>query len=111
MVDISHAYAKYLHERQNERHPLQLATALVPPDLAQFIEGGPRVLEKAQKAIDYLFGEVQDQQGAHGEKIIHTASEVVLHAPLPQRRPHRLRRRQFRRPRRGDGEPRTPAPT
>ncbi len=55
----------------------------LPPDLARFIEAGPRALEETQKAMDYLFGEVHDQQGAHGEKIIHTASEVILHAPRP----------------------------
>ena len=83
VVDASYAYAKYLYERQGERHPVQLANALVPPDLAHFIEGGPRVLENVQKAIDYLFGEVQHQQGTRGEKIIHVSSEVMLHAPVP----------------------------
>jgi 2-keto-4-pentenoate hydratase/2-oxohepta-3-ene-1,7-dioic acid hydratase in catechol pathway len=83
VVDISNAFAKYLHERQGETHPQQLAQALVPSDLAQFIEGGPRTLENAQKALDYLFGEVQDQQGTRGEKLIHIASEVILHAPVP----------------------------
>lgn len=83
VVDISHAFAKYLHERQNERHAPQLAQALVPSDLAQFIEGGPRTLDNAQKALDYLFGEVQNQEGTRGEKIIHIASEVIIHAPLP----------------------------
>jgi 2-keto-4-pentenoate hydratase/2-oxohepta-3-ene-1,7-dioic acid hydratase in catechol pathway len=83
VVDISLAYAKYLRERQNEAHADQLAQALVPPDLGSFIEGGARALENAQKALDYLFGEVQDQQGTRGEKIIHIASEVTLHAPVP----------------------------
>jgi 2-keto-4-pentenoate hydratase/2-oxohepta-3-ene-1,7-dioic acid hydratase in catechol pathway len=83
VVDVMTASAKYLMERQNERHPYELAHALVPPDLVRFIESGPRAQESARKAIDYLFGEVQDQQGPRGEKIIHTASEVILHAPLP----------------------------
>lgn len=83
VVDASLAAAKYLHERQNERHPEQLARALVPPDLAGFIEGGTRTLELAQKAIDYLFVDVQNQHGTHGERIIQPTSEVMLHAPLP----------------------------
>jgi 2-keto-4-pentenoate hydratase/2-oxohepta-3-ene-1,7-dioic acid hydratase in catechol pathway len=84
VVDVTGACAKYLHERQNERHPEQLAEAYAPSDLARFIEAGPRALEQTQKAIDHLFGGVHDQQGTRGEKIIHAASEVVLHAPLPQ---------------------------
>jgi len=83
VVDASHAYAKFLHERQNEQHPSELAAALVPADLARFIEGGQRTLENTQRALDYLFGEVHDQQGPRGEKLIHPASEVILHAPHP----------------------------
>ena len=83
VVDASFAYAKYLAERQGERHSQQLAQAMVPPDLAHFIEGGARTLDNTQKAIDYLFSEVQHQQGTRGEKIIHVSSEVILHAPVP----------------------------
>ena len=35
VVDLSLACAKFLKERQNERHPTLLAAALVPSDLAQ----------------------------------------------------------------------------
>jgi acylpyruvate hydrolase len=83
VVDASLACAKYLHERQNERHAQQMAEALVPSDLARFIEGGPRAIETAQKSIDYLFVDVQNQQGTRGERIIQPSSEVTLHAPLP----------------------------
>ncbi len=83
VVDISYAVAKLLYERQGERHPLELAAALAPADLARFIEAGPRALEQTQKAVDYLFGDVHDQQGTRGEQIIHVASEVILHAPRP----------------------------
>ncbi|HUK58845.1 MAG TPA: fumarylacetoacetate hydrolase family protein [Stellaceae bacterium] len=83
VVDISLAFAKYLKERQGERHPRRLANALCPPELGHFIDGGQRALDNAQKALDYLFSEVQHQKGAHGEKIIQTASEVMLHAPVP----------------------------
>src|ERR1700686_3526561 len=79
VVDISLAYAKYLRERQSEQQAEQIAQGLVPSDLGRFIEGGARALDNAQKALDYLFGEVQDQQGTRGEKIIHIASEVILH--------------------------------
>ena len=99
------ARLRQISARAPERAPSAAAgrRPLVPSDLARFIEGGPRALEMAQKAIDYLFGEVQDQQGTRGERIIHLASEVTLHAPRSGGRAHRLRRRQFRRPCRGDG--------
>ena len=54
VVDLSHAYAKYLAERTNEPNPLEMAEVVVPSDLARFIEGGPRALEAAQQALDYL---------------------------------------------------------
>ena len=55
IVDLSLAYAKLLKERQGERQPTLLASALVPNDLAMFIEGGARTLEHAEAALDHLF--------------------------------------------------------
>jgi 2-keto-4-pentenoate hydratase/2-oxohepta-3-ene-1,7-dioic acid hydratase in catechol pathway len=83
VVDLSLACAKFLKERQNERHPTLLASALVPSDLAMFIDGGPPCLEHAQSALDHLFGDAHDQLGAHGETLLYKASEVRLHAPRP----------------------------
>ena len=83
VVDISLAYAKYIHERDGQANSLALAQALVPAELGRFIEGGRRVLEKAEKALDHLFGGVHDQLGPDGQPLIHPASEVRLHAPRP----------------------------
>ena len=57
VVDLSYAYAKYLRERTDEPNPLEMADVIVPSDLVRLIEGGPRALEAAQQALDYLFGE------------------------------------------------------
>jgi len=57
VVDLSYACAKYLRERADEPGPLEMAEALVPSDLARLIEGGPRALENAQNALDYLFAQ------------------------------------------------------
>jgi hypothetical protein len=57
VVDLSGAFAKYAAEKLDEPHPMGLAHTRVPADLARFIEDGPRTLENAQKALDYLFGE------------------------------------------------------
>ena len=83
VVDLSLGYAKYLKERQNDRQPTRLAAAMVPSDLARFIEGGQRSLELANAGLDHLFGNVQDQLGTNGEVLLHKASEVRLHAPRP----------------------------
>src|SRR3954464_9829466 len=83
VIDLSLAYAKLLKERQNARHPTQLASALVPSDLAMFIDGGDNTLECAQAALDHLFGDTHDLLGANGEALVHPASDVRLHAPRP----------------------------
>jgi 2-keto-4-pentenoate hydratase/2-oxohepta-3-ene-1,7-dioic acid hydratase in catechol pathway len=83
VVDLPLACAKLLKERQGERHPTLLASALVPSDLALFIDGGSRTLDHAASALDHLFGDSHDQLGAHGETLLHKASEVQLHAPRP----------------------------
>src|SRR5260370_16133535 len=83
VVDLSYACAKYLRERADEPRPLEMAEALVPSDLSRLIEAGPRALENAQKAVDHLFGQAQDQFGTRGEKLVHQRAEVRLHAPRP----------------------------
>ena len=78
VIDLSLAYAKYLKEREDARQPALLAAALVPSDLAIFIEGGTRTLDYAQAALDHLFGDTLDLLGANGETVVHRASEVRL---------------------------------
>src|ERR1700741_448970 len=84
VVDLSYACAKYLREREGEPSPLEMAEALVPSDLARLIEGGPRGLEHAQKALDHLFGQAQDKFGSRGEALVYPAADVRLHAPRPK---------------------------
>jgi 2-keto-4-pentenoate hydratase/2-oxohepta-3-ene-1,7-dioic acid hydratase in catechol pathway len=83
VVDLSHAYAKYLRERTSEPSPLEMADVVVPSDLARLIEGGPRALEAANAALDYLRGQAQDKFGPNGEMLVHQATAVRLHAPRP----------------------------
>jgi 2-keto-4-pentenoate hydratase/2-oxohepta-3-ene-1,7-dioic acid hydratase in catechol pathway len=83
VVDLNYACAKYLRERANEPSPREIAEALVPSDLAKLIEGGPRALEHAEKALDYLSTQAQDRLGPRGERAVHPLAEVRLHAPRP----------------------------
>jgi len=83
VVDLSYACAKYLREQEGEPSPLQTAEALVPSNLARLIEGGPRALEHAQKALGYLFAEAQNKLGPHGETLVYPEANVRIHAPRP----------------------------
>jgi 2-keto-4-pentenoate hydratase/2-oxohepta-3-ene-1,7-dioic acid hydratase in catechol pathway len=83
VVDLSYAYAKYLRERTDEPSPLEMADVVVPSDLARLIEGGPRALDAARTALDYLFSQAQDQSGPRAERLVHKLSDVRLHAPRP----------------------------
>ena len=83
VVDLSYTYAKYLRERSNEPSPIEMAAVVVPSDLARLIEGGPRALEAAQTALDYLLGQAPDKLGPRGERLIYEIADVHLHSPRP----------------------------
>ncbi|MGB9650041.1 MAG: fumarylacetoacetate hydrolase family protein [Stellaceae bacterium] len=83
VVDLSYTYAKYLRERSNEPSPIEMAAVVVPSDLARLIEGGPRALEAAQTALDYLLGQAPDKLGPRGETLIYEIADVHLHSPRP----------------------------
>jgi len=84
VVDLSGAFAKYAAERNNEPHPIELAEALVPSDLARLIEAGPRALDNAAQALDYLSGQAQDQKDPRGAALVFPAAAVQMHAPHPR---------------------------
>src|ERR1700756_1521003 len=71
--------ASALASRTVEPNPLEMADVGVPFDLVRLIEGGPRALEAAQQALDYLFGEAQNKLGPRGERLVHRAADVRLH--------------------------------
>lgn len=82
VIDLSSAFAKYLHEAKGEARAAEIAAALVPSDLARLIEGGRRALDDAQKALDHL-ANAKDQNDPRGEKLVYVASTVKIHAPRP----------------------------
>ncbi|HLH77170.1 MAG TPA: fumarylacetoacetate hydrolase family protein [Candidatus Binataceae bacterium] len=82
VVDLSYAFAKCVRECDNEPHPLQLAEALVPSDLARLIEAGQPALDRINQAVDYL-QRASDQLDPRGEPVVHKLSAVRLHAPRP----------------------------
>jgi len=80
IVDLSHACAKYLDEKDDEPNPLQLAEALVPSNLGGLIEGGTRALEYAETALEHLRNQVQSKLGVNGETIEYPAKDVRVRA-------------------------------
>ena len=83
VVDLSLACAKHLKEAKGEPSASRMATALVPDNLAAFIDGGARALDHAAAAIEHLFNNSHDQLGSDGEIVVHKATETRLHAPRP----------------------------
>jgi acylpyruvate hydrolase len=82
VIDLSAAYAKYLHEAKGETRAEELAAAFVSPDLAKLIEGGRRALDESQKALEHL-ANAKDQKAVNGEKLVYAANAVKIHAPRP----------------------------
>jgi len=50
IVDLSHAYAKYLQERTVEPNPLEMADVVVPSDLVRLIEWTTRARSRSYSA-------------------------------------------------------------
>ncbi len=83
IVDLCGAYAKYAWEKDGDPRAVALAEALVPADLARFIDGGSRTLDTAEKAVEHLVHEAQDRRDRRGALLVHPLSETRLHAPRP----------------------------
>ena len=56
---------------------------MVPADLGGLVESGPRALEAAQQALDYLANGAQDQVGVGGTSVARPANAVRIHPPVP----------------------------
>ncbi len=82
VIDLSAAYAKYLHEAKGETRAEELAAVLVSSDLVKLIEGGRRALDEAQKALEHL-SNAKDQKAVNGNKLVFAANSVKIHAPRP----------------------------
>ena len=83
IVDLCGAYAKFAWEKNGDPRAMALAEALVPTDLARFIEGGQRTLDSAEEAIDYLIHHAPDRRDRRGALLVHASAETRLHAPRP----------------------------
>ncbi|HET7324997.1 MAG TPA: fumarylacetoacetate hydrolase family protein [Halococcus sp.] len=86
LIDVTTGYACVLSER-DEATPLELAEAIVPPEMCAFLERGERAIEAAQEVVSFVASE--DAYGPNGARVVFDPEEVQLLSPLP--RPNSLR--------------------
>lgn len=85
VIDVEGAYAKWAHEKKDERVPYAAASANAPASLGDFIECSDRALESTQESVEYLTKKAADQLGPRGETLVTPSASTVLHAPLAHR--------------------------
>ncbi|MGQ9679861.1 MAG: fumarylacetoacetate hydrolase family protein [Candidatus Bathyarchaeia archaeon] len=85
IVDLNSAYALYLKEIEGRDYPERSASAMIPPDMIGFLQGGSDSFKEAEKTLRFLKerGRV-DLVGLDGERIFLDGGEVRLSAPVPR---------------------------
>lgn len=88
MVDLNYAYAALL-KAKNKTRCQELANALIPPDMIEFLEGGEDSLEAARQALNFIeeaLAAGKEVNGLQGEKVVYQNREIKLRAPIPRPR-------------------------
>lgn len=86
LVDLTAAYAAMLDEA-GDQSPIDIAEAVVPPDMKSFLERGNRGLEAARDAVEFVADE--SVTAPNGAQTTHDIDDVGLLSPLP--RPNSIR--------------------
>lgn len=83
VIDLTAAYASYLHEK-GESNPMGLAQTLIPTDMVEFIGGGQASLESASAAITH----VEEKRGKgtpvglHAEPLLMPQDQIEFLPPV-----------------------------
>ena len=90
-VDLTLGYATYLSEVEKQLKALEMASALVPPDMLSFLDGEDGAMMAARTTVEYLQGVMAQRQGEeitapNGGQVVYALNEVKLKAPLPNPR-------------------------
>ena len=80
IVDANGAYAKLAHEKNGEPLPYQLASAMAPANLLDFIKAGKRAIDNAHAAVEHVSR--AGDKGIEGEQLVFAVGDVKLHAPM-----------------------------
>lgn len=88
IVDVTTGYACVL-EDQGEATPVEIAEAIVPPEMLSFLRRGERAIEAAREVVSFVASEADDERGPNGAQLVFDTDEIRLLSPLP--RPNSLR--------------------
>lgn len=86
IIDLNAAYGAYLAAGDATARINEIASAIVPPDMCEFISGGRLTREEADKALDFVSQQPSGDEALRGpnrEIIIRRLNLVKLLAPLP----------------------------
>ena len=92
VVDLTMAYVRYLDEKRTTGRPYEIAEAILPPDMVEFLKGGKLSMETAKRVIDFAAKNLDSGEpvsGPRGERIVFPRDGVRLKAPVP--RPNSIR--------------------
>ena len=79
IVDLNSAYTAYLKEG-GEAFPKRVASALIPPDMIGFLEGGGKAKKEVEKVLKWV-AKKKDAVGVEGEKLV-LGDEARIQAPI-----------------------------
>ena len=82
ILDLNLAYQVYLKKNKGKDNAVRLASALIPPEMKGFLEGGDEAMVMAKKILDKYTDEL-DALGLDEERLWHNLDEVRLYAPIP----------------------------
>jgi len=82
IIDLNSAYAVYLNKVERKENAARIASALIPPNMKGFLEGGNDAMDSANKTLDYM-KDKQEALGLDEERLWFDLNEVRLYAPIP----------------------------
>lgn len=85
LVDVTNAAAELLRRRKGGTRAREVAMAVTPPDMIDFIATGAMAVELAAEAVDAVRAGTLGPVTADGARIVWAADEVRLEAPLRPR--------------------------
>ncbi|MDY7077644.1 MAG: fumarylacetoacetate hydrolase family protein [Chloroflexota bacterium] len=89
IVDLTLGYATYLADVDKQLKALDMAAALLPPDMLSFLDGGDGAMAAAKTTVAYLtelVSQGKEITAPNGGQVVHGMDEVKLKAPLPNPR-------------------------
>lgn len=87
LIDVTTGYACVL-DNQGDATPVELAEAIVPPDMLAFLRRGNRAIEAVQATASFV-SETDIDEGPNGATVVFDTDDIRLLSPIP--RPNSLR--------------------